>query len=150
MAADVTSGGKVAEMTDIEKLEAQKQKKRQEMEDLIANLRESAQGEQLSPKAATKADSEEVQMKWQAVQQMQTQLAEKKLFIQTVLEEIKESMPLVKELQVRASKNDEDAILQIKALQEEMKGRKETLEEAAKEMEELSANMREIQSQAHS
>ena len=117
MAADVESGKKVAEMADS-----------------IANLQESAQVEQLSPKA---------------IQEMQTQLEEKRLLVQTVLEEIKQDMPFVKELQARASKNDEDAILQIKALQEKMKESKETLEKAVKEMEEIGANMREIQSQAH-
>ena len=135
-------------MENIEKLEAEKQKKRQEMEVLLENLQGSMQGEQLSPEP-TEPDSEEVKIKWQAVQEMQALLAEKRLLVETVLKEIKQGMESVKELQVRASKNDEDAILQIKALQEKMKERKETLEKAVKEMEEIGANMRKIQSQAH-
>ena len=139
----------VAEIGDLEKLEAEKQRKRQEMEDLIKSLQESAQAEQLSPKG-TEADSEEVKAKWQAVQEMQAQLTEKKHTIGTVLEEIRQGMQFVKELQAGVSNNEEDAMRQVKALQGKMKERKETLEDAIREMEELSANMREIQSQAQS
>lgn len=137
-----------AKIGNVEKLEAGKQGKPQETEDAIKSVQESAQVEQLSPKD-TETGSEEVKVKWQAVQEMQVQLAEKRHTIGTVLEEIKQGMQFVKELQTRGSNNEKDAMRQVKALQGKMKERKEALEETIREMEELGANMRGIQIQPH-
>ena len=63
--------------------------------------------------------------KYRVILYTSKQLAEKKHTIGTVLEEIRQGMQFVKELQVRVSNNEEDAMRQVKALQGKMKERKE-------------------------
>ena len=120
----------------MEELEAEKSKKKEEMETLLGELDKAVKTvESVAPETGKEIGREDEE-KMQAIKEMQTVVQAKKEMIETALKEISEGSQTIKKLEAKGLDKKEN-VAKIREIQERMKERKEYLETAIKEMEDL-------------
>jgi chromosome segregation ATPase len=120
----------------MEELEAEKRKKKEEMETLLGELDKAVKTVESTEPGTGKEVGREDEEKVQAIKEMQTVVQEKKEMIETALKEINEGTQAIKELEAKGLAKKEN-VAKIRAIQERMMERKGYLETAIKEMEGL-------------
>lgn len=121
----------------MEELEAEKRKKKEEMETLLRELDKAVKAvERVSVEPGKEKEIGREEEKIQAIKEMQTAIQEKREMIETALREISEGSQTIKELEAKGLDKKEN-VAKIKEIQERMKERKGYLETAIKEMEGL-------------
>lgn len=114
---------------NIEKLEEELKKKKEEMGSLIKELKERAEGN-----GAETAATEGIEEKMRTLREMQTEILDKKTGLEKSLKEVQEVALSIKELKGKPEKIIKK---EIKPLQEKVAEKKEALEKAIKEMENI-------------
>lgn len=120
-------------MANLNELEMERRRKREEMERLIDELQMTLQSSRAS-EALGEVSVERQKALLQGIKEMQAEIQQNRNVIESTLREIQESMKTAKALQARA-KAGEDVVPKIRALQARMREKKKALEEAIKEME---------------
>lgn len=119
-------------MANLDNLEMERRRKREEMERLIDELQMTLQSSRAS-EALGEISVERQKELLQGIKEMQLEIQQNRNVIESTLREVQEGMKTVKALQVRA-KAGEDVVHEIRALQAGMREKKKALEEAIKEM----------------
>jgi len=117
-------------------LEAEKRKKKEEMESLLGELDKAVKTVEQVESGAGKEIGRGDEGKMQAIKEMQTVVQEKKEMIETALKGISEGNQAIKELEAKGLDKKEN-VAKIREIQERVKEQKGYLETAIKEMEEL-------------
>lgn len=126
-------------MTEEVELEVQKQQKKQEMDALVKQMQQAVHSSKQSEQIV---DTKNQEAKMQAVGEIQIEVTEKKGLIETTLKEIQQGMGKVKKLEAKV-KQGEKAKQEIDGLVINIKEKRDLLEKAIKDMEELSKGYRE-------
>lgn len=121
-------------MANLEKLEIEKKRKKEEMESLIEEMQTALRSTGPS-KLSDNIDVGRQQALIQASNEMQAEMKQKRALIEATLRELHEGMKSVKELRTEANEAKEDAKARITVLQEKMIERKKALIESVQEME---------------